>query len=904
VLSSCTTIMQPERWNRIERLYHAALEHEPGGRTAFLTEACPDADVRREVESLLSFDGAGSVLERPAWEESLRAGERVGPYEILDRIGKGGMGEVWKARDTRLGRMVAIKAPLARFSERFEREARAVAALNHSHICQLYDVGPNYLVMEYVDGTPLRGPLPLDKAIEYAKQILEALDAAHKQGIVHRDLKPANILVTKTGVKLLDFGLAKWESATGATALTIEGTIAGTPEYMAPEQARGETVDSRADIFAFGCVFYEMLTGNRAFEGPTTAAPAALEGVLQRCLEKDPEERWQSARDVKAAVALVMQSQPVAKPSRRSWIIGTATGMVGSAIAGGGAVAWLRRTSSDVSPLQLEIDPPPGGQFLSNGLTTTFALSPDGRIAAYRATVGGKAGLWIRPLGGGPPRIIAETATSPFWSPDSRSIAFVSGTRLQRVDLAAGEPLTVCDSAEAQRGGAWTADGPILLGSAAGLLRVLASGGTPALLTTAGHSHGERGHAWPQALPRGGFLYFAENDRPENAGIYAASLARPAERVHLLSTNSNALYAPGGDGRDYLVWYRTGALVAQEFDAAALKMRGEPRLIANPARINPRNAMYASVSAGGSLLYSTATAAPSLLSWFNREGKSLGTVGEPAEYMTLRLSPDGRRVAASRSQLNGPPEIWILESSRGAAIRFAAVDMAGLSTWSPDGRSVICAFPNSDGLFRQELAGSGSLQRLTKSPNLQFPNDWSRDGRLILYQEFVPGSKFDLMVLEIGSDGKPMGSRSWLSTPDGETDGRFAPTANPRWIAYRSNESGRDEIYIDSFPEPRKKIRVSIDGGRFPQWRGDGRELFFLSADYKLMAVDVRLAADSVSTSTPRALFALPMFENILSPYEAAPDGQRILVRAAMQQSHPLTLIVNWPALLKGSAAR
>jgi len=358
--------MEPERWNHIERLYHAALEREPGGRTAFLTEACPDADVRREVESLLGFDGAaGSMLERPAWEKSLRTGERVGPYEILERIGKGGMGEVWKARDTRLGRTVAIKTPAARFSERFEREAQAVAALNHPHICQLYDVGPNYLVMELIDGAPLHGPLPLDKAIEYAKQILEALDAAHKQGIVHRDLKPANILITKAGVKLLDFGLAKWESATDAMALTIEGTIAGTPEYMAPEQARGDKVDSRADIFAFGCVFYEMLTGKRAFEGPATAAPATMDRLLRRCLAKDPEERWQSARDLKAAIDLVADSQPVAKPNRRAWIVGAAAGALGSALAGGGAVAWLRRVSNDVSPLRVEIDPPQGGQFFT-----------------------------------------------------------------------------------------------------------------------------------------------------------------------------------------------------------------------------------------------------------------------------------------------------------------------------------------------------------------------------------------------------------------------------------------------------------------------------------------------------------------------------------------------------------
>ena len=453
--------------------------------------------------------------------------------------------------------------------------------------------------------------------------------------------------------------------------------------------------------------------------------------------------------------------------------------------------------------------------------------------------------------------MIAEIGnSSPFWSPDSKSIAFWSGTKLQRLDVAGGAQWTVCDSLSAHGAGAWTVDGQILLGSQAGLFRVPASGGTPAPLTMADPSHGERGHAWPQALPRGGFLYFAGNDRPENAGIYAASLARPAERVHLLATNTNALYAPGGDGKDYLLWHRAGTLVAQEFDAATLKMLGNTHLVASPARVTNQNDVIAAVSAHGSLLYSAAAAAPSLLSWFNREGKSLGTVGEPDRYMTFRLSPDGRRVAASRSQVNGPPEIWMLESSRGAAIRFAAVDMAGLSAWSRDGRALVYASQISDGLFRQELAGSGSPQRLTKSAPIQFPNDWSRDGRFILYQEAGPYNGFDLVVLELGADGKPIGSRPWLSTSDFESDGRFVPAANPRWVAYMSDESGRFEIYIDSFPERRKKMRVSIDGGRFPQWRGDGRELFFLSADYKLTAVDVKLGTDSVETSAPRELFA------------------------------------------------
>jgi eukaryotic-like serine/threonine-protein kinase len=557
--------MGPERWNQIERLYHAALEREPEGRTAFLTEACPDAALRHEVESLLDFDGVGgSALERPAWAKRFRAGERVGPYEILERIGQGGMGEVWKARDTRLDRIVAIKTPAARFSERFEREARAVAALNHPHICQLYDVGPDYLVMEHIEGVPLRGPLPLYKAIEYAKQILEALDAAHKQGIVHRDLKPANILVTKSGVKLLDFGLAKCVALSGTTALTIEGTIAGTPEYMAPEQARGAAVDSRADIFAFGCVLYEMLTGKRAFEGPTTASvigailerpappvtPSALDGVLQRCLAKDPEERWRSAWDVKAALNLIADGEPVAKPNRRAWIAGTAAGMVGAAFAGGGAVAWLRRQEPGNLSLRMEINPPRGARFAA-AISSTFSLSPDGRSAAYSAVLGGKTGLWIRPLDG-VPRMLFETArvVDPIWSPDSKSIAFFDAGKLQRTDVAGGTPWTIYAGLRPLEGGAaWTTDGQILFGTPDGLFHIPAFGGTPARLTRLDRSRGERAHSWPQALPGGRFLYLASSDRPDNSDIYAASLAAPSKPVHVLTTGSNALYAPGGDGK-------------------------------------------------------------------------------------------------------------------------------------------------------------------------------------------------------------------------------------------------------------------------------------------------------------------------------------------------------------------
>jgi Tol biopolymer transport system component/predicted Ser/Thr protein kinase len=862
----------------------------------------------------------------------LTAGERLGPYEVLALIGAGGMGEVWKARDTRLDRVVAIKVSQEKFSDRFEREARAVAALNHPHICTLHDVGPNYLVMEYVEGAPLKGPLPLEKAVEYAGQILDALDAAHQKGIIHRDLKPANILVTKQGIKLLDFGLAKHaaplKDVDVTRALTDHGQIVGTLQYMSPEQLQGEEADARSDLFAFGCVLYEMLSGKRAFDGSSGAsviaailerepAPLAnapgdtsrpLDRLIKRVLAKDPDQRFQTARDLKAALSWVLDQPPAttSKPIRRMWTGIAAATLVIGALVGGFTVSRLRQAPLDQGVLRLQIDPPEGGQFSFGVAVGGNALSPDGRTVAFVATANGVTALWVRPLDGTTARLIRGTdgAAYPFWSPDSKSIAFFAPGKLERVDLAGGTPLVICD-ANRGYGGAWTSDGQIIFGALGfGLRRVLASGGTPSPLTTLDALRSEGGHNWPQALPKGRFLFWVLSEKPENTGIYVASLTKPNERVHLLTTDAKALYVSGDDGRDYLVWQRAGTLVAQEFDTAALQLTGEVRILADRVAMSGAGLMNAAVSSK-LLLYSDASPV-SQFTWFDRAGKRLGIVGDSGEYQTFRLSPDGRRLLAARARPGGR-DLWLLDADRGVASLFTSTPgIKNYSAWSSDGRTIIFASGSPFNLFREAAVGGGDEQRLIKSARYQFPTDWSRDGRFVLYTELGTGTGYDLWILPVTPEGKvapDAKATPYLRTQFNERLGRFSPESEPRWVAYGSDESGRPEIYVDAFPEPRNKVQISTGGGDFPEWSPVGGELFYLSPGLKLMQVSLKRGTDSIEPSSPRELFALPIINDGYSPYEVALDGQRFLVRATPQAGQPLTLIVNWPALMKKGAA-
>jgi predicted Ser/Thr protein kinase len=753
---------------------------------------------------------------------SFARGQRLGPYETLEVIGAGGMGEVWKARDTRLDRLVAIKISKEQFSERFEGEARAVAALNHPHICQLYDVGPDYLVMEFIEGAPLKGPLPMALAVEYAGQILDALDAAHRKGITHRDLKPANILVTKQGIKLLDFGLAKQagplaqddatltQALTQPQALTQHGQIIGTPQYMAPEQLQGKEADARSDLFSLGCVLYEMLTGKRAFEGesaasviaailerepaPLTGAPP-LERVVRRALAKDPDQRFQTARDLKAALTWALEQAPsaAAKPSRRWWWIAVAALLIGA--LAGWSVSHFRQPSAEERAFRLQITPPEGGQFVLGGPANIggIALSPDGRTAAYVASALG--GLWVRPLDGTTARLIAGTegAGSPFWSPDGKSLAFFTASKLERVDLVGGTPSLVCEGVFGS-GGAWGFDGRILFGTLmSGLFQVPASGGMPSPLTTLDASRSELWHRYPQMLPGGRFLFFVQSRKPENTGVYAASLAKPADRIKLLSIDTNSVYATDGEGNGYLLWLRARTLVAQEFYPGTFKLAGEPRPVADPvAKSSILGQMYVAVPAGGTLLYS-ASSTSSQFTWFDRAGKPMGMVGEAGEYQHFRLSLDGRRVAASRD-VSGGSDLWLLEVERGVASRFTS-DSGYYPVWSPDGRTIVYTSLATRSLLRKESSGIGTEEFLTHSTNYQMPTDWSRDGRWVLYTEITPGTGGDLWVLPVLSTGKP--AEALTSTPTSghrSTSGMAVSRRKPRragWPTRRTIPAGQ-----------------------------------------------------------------------------------------------------------------
>ena len=849
----------------------------------------------------------------------LSAGGKLGPYELLSPLGEGGMGEVWKARDTRLDRVVALKVSKAEFSERFEREARAVAALNHPHICQLYDVGPNYLVMEFIEGSTLKGPLPVDKAVEYAGQILDAMDAAHRKGIIHRDLKPGNILVTKQGIKLLDFGLAKKEAplqqtdATLTQGLTGEGQILGTLQYMSPEQLQAKPADARSDIFAFGCVLYEILSGKRAFAGASAASvisailerePAPLQvsppldRVVRTCLAKDPDHRFQNANDLKRNLAWAMERQPASAPQPKRWLWPVAAAMIGISALIGWGIARVSQTTIAENIVRLQIAPPEGGKINPD---TGMAVSPDGRMLAYVATVQGKAEIWVRPLDGTEARRLpgTENARWPFWSPDSRTIAFWANlVKLVRVDVAGGSPVTICDAFGSF--GTWSTDGVIVFGGGVkGLQRVRASGGTPASLTTLDVARGDLDHIQPQMLPGGRILFWVRSAKPDNTGIYVTSLANPKETIRLVSATSGGLYAAG-----HLLWLRESTLLAQRFSKDYLKLSDEPTPLTLPVGATEFGYLTAAAE-GGVLLYATRSGGRQFI-WFDHAGKPAGTLGQPGSILMFRLSPDGRRVV-SRRRSEGGFNFWILDVLRAAWTQFTFLGAPGSSPiWSPDGRQIMFRAGSQQNLFRKSSDGAGTEERVTASPNPQIPADWSRDGRLVLYDERTPDSKWDLWVMPVGPDGKPepAKARLYLRTRFNEFSGRFSPEPSPRWVAYQSDESGRDEIYVQAYPGPNGKRQISTGGGLYPEWSPNGREIYYLTPESKLMAVSVKLDPNSVQPSAPRELFTIPS-DSFFQPYAVAPDGVRFLVLAAgSQRSQSLEVIVNWPTLLKNPRAR
>ena len=753
----------------------------------------------------------------------LSAGHKLGPYEIVAPLGAGGMGEVWKARDERLGRTVAIKVSSGKFSQRFEREARAVAALNHPHICALYDVGPDYLVMEYVEGSEAKGPLPLAQALQYAVQLASALEAAHASGITHRDLKPANILLTKSGVKVLDFGLAKMEKATPAgreetltQGLTQQGSIIGTLQYMAPEQLQGKTVDARADIFSFGCVVYEMLTCKRAFDGENAAsviaailerpapslsgvAPAAVDWILRLCLAKNPDDRWQSAHDIKATLEQIIQTGAEAKADRRprrtasfAWIAGG----VFAAVAVAASIVYFRHGSAPSLEMRLDVVTPP------TSAPGSFALSPDGRRIVYAATVEGVSRLWVRPLDSttAEPLSGTEGALNPFWSPDSRSVGFLSGFEIKRVDFGAGQPRRLTDATSPlATQGTWSAEGSILFSSGSTpLSRVPDSGGRAVVATKL--ENGEIAHRVPRFLPGGRrFLFLADGMEPAIClGWLDGNLPRRITTIASGSDSPAEYLAPG-----WLIRVRQNALVAQRFDMDREQLRGDVVTLAPAVSVDPDSqAGSFSVSASGTIAWRAGEGIRRELTWYNRAGERVGFFkSDDPLLLNPELSPDGKRVAITRGR-EDVADIWILEANHASRFTFDPADDR-IAIWSPDGARVVFG-SNRKGhmsLYQKTTDGVGAEEVLLQVPEDIVPVSWSPDGRFILYKTFQNGG--DLMVLPLSGDRKAF---PFLNSRSNEEQGAFAPDG--KWVAYTSNETGRPEVYVRPFP-------VQAGSGRF-----------------------------------------------------------------------------------------
>jgi serine/threonine protein kinase/Tol biopolymer transport system component len=858
------------------------------------------------------------------------------------------MGEVYRARDSRLNRTVAIKvlpADLSRDPERrqrFEREARIISSLNHPHICTLHDVGNqngiDYLVMEYLDGETLasrlaKGALSTDQVLRYAIEIADALDRAHRQGVVHRDLKPGNIMLASSGLKLLDFGLAKLREshpvpvdsstvATGHAPLTAHGAILGTIQYMAPEQLEQKETDTRADIFAFGAVVYEMATGRKAFEGESQASliaaildsdppsmstlrpttPPVLDHVVSRCLAKDPEERWSTAHDVMlqlkwiadGASQGILSAPALARGKNREFLGWVAASLLLLSLLAALAlgIVHFRETREQMNPVRFVVLPP---EKVTSRWSDVPVISPDGqKIVSGGLTVEGKDMLWVRPLDSltTEPLSGTEGASFPFWSPNSDSIAFFAQGKLKKIDTSGGTPQTVCDAPNCL-GGTWNRDGVIVFGTWAGpLYRVSAGGGEAIPLTTVDKTRQESSHRWPQFLPDGRhFLFFARSVQPEKNGIYIGALDSKETRF-VLNVDSNARYAPPG----YLLFARGATLMAQPFDVRKLQIAAEPIYVAEPVgRLELGSGAAFSVSDNGALAYQESSGATVQLAWFSREGKRLGSIGDPGLYRQIVLSPDEKRVAVERFDVKTrSANIWFLELSSGILSRMT-FNPAGDAdpVWSPDGRRL--AFTsNRKGKFDllMKVVGSSDQEVLLESNDNKFPEDWSKDGRFLVYGHQQGRA---VSALPLFGDRKAK-----LLVQAGSEKDEFHFSPNGRWIAYGSSESGRWEVYIASFPAFEAKRQVSRAGGSQAIWRKDGNELFYLSLDGKLMAVEIK--SDSpLETGVPKVLFQTSLRTNpVLDQYCAAGNGARFLVMEPKEETaRRFNVVLNWTAALK-----
>jgi Tol biopolymer transport system component len=873
---------------------------------------------------------------------TLSPGSRLGPYEVLSPLGAGGMGEVYKAKDTRLERTVAVKVLPQHLSlssevrQRFEREAKTISSLSHPHICALYDVGNQdgveYLVMEFLEGETLadrlgRGPLPPEQVLRYGIEMADALDKAHRQGIVHRDLKPGNVMLTKSGVKLLDFGLAKVvapvSQQSGVTALptmahgqnlTQEGTILGTFQYMAPEQLEGKEADVRTDIFAFGAVLYEIATGKKAFSGSSQASlisaimkeepapiatvqpmtPPALDRVVRTCLAKDPEERWQSAHDIKSELSWIAQAgvaAPVVASRRRkdrlAW--GVAGAVAGALLAAAATWSVLRSRPAESRPVTRVAVPIPVGDSFVTDNYSTVAISPDGRRVVYVGRRSDKRQLFLRSLDAAEAAPIAGTegAYSPFFSPDGQWVGFWADDKIKKVALSGGAPVTVCDCGVSDRllGATWGPDDTVVFPQkwAGGLFRVSAAGGAPQPVTKVTMKEQDRGHIWPEFLPDGKSVLFTvfTGGSLEDYAIAVVSLAT-GERKILVKGGTFGRYAASG----HILYARGGTLFAVPFDAGKLEVTGAAFPVAEGVSENTNGGAGYALSKNGTLLYATGgmlLPERSLL-WVDRQGTAIPVMKIKRPFSNPSLSPDGKRVALTVEAETY--DIWVLEIGRDSLTRLSFGKDDGKPVWSPDGKRVVYQSSQAGAynLYFRQSDGSGSEERLTSDQDASTAVSFSPDGNLLVFQKIRAGvPEIWVYSFEKGSSPRP-----FLQGPFRHGGGELSPDG--RWMAYESDESGKVEVYVTAFPGPGGKWPISTEGGRAPLWAPGGRELFYRK-DKKVMRVAVT-TSPAFSASRPELLF-----EGDYEGWDIARDGQRFLMvkdEAAESAPKHLNLVLDW----------